>query len=129
MATSGTNYINTTTGNGLLASVNNTFDQFPFLNQHFNADARQCAIDNMMNDCEAPPSLTQIDADIVKADSILEFIINNEVFDKDTQIFLYTTIIQFLKVKKCIHGQYPCWADKLYQTHLEYLNSFEFVPS
>lgn len=124
-----TNIIDTTLGSGLSTSVSTVFSSHPFLSQIFNEDVKKCAIDNMLGDCSNPPSLTQIDNDIVKADNILEFIVANEVFDKDTKIFQYQTIINFLKVKKCINGQYPCWADKQYQENLAYLNDFDFTTS
>jgi hypothetical protein len=128
MATGGSNYIDTTTGQGLSTSIANAFNQFPYLDQIFNADVKKCAQENMMSDC-TPPSLAQIDADIVRADSILEFIMANEVYDRDTRLYLFQVIVAYLKVKKCVNAQFPCWGDSLYRTYIDYINEFEFVTS
>lgn len=122
------NNINTTLGNSILNSINSVFDQHPYLNQTFNEDVIKCAKENMLkSNCSNPPSITQLDVDINKADSILEFLLLNDYFDKETKMFQIQTIINFLKVKKCITGQYPCWADTIYRENLDILNNFDFT--
>lgn len=129
MASTGNNNINTTLGESILSSINTVFTDRPYLNQTFNEDVVKCAKENLLSDCDNPPSINQIDNDIQKADAVLEFLLLNDCFDRDTKIFQFQTIINFLKVKKCINGQYPCWSDAQYQENKEYIYSFDFTTS
>ncbi len=129
MASTDNNNINTNLGSSIINSINTVFNQHPYLNQTFNEDVVKCAKDNILSDCSNPPSIGQIEKDIKNADAILEYLLLNDAFDRETKIFQFDTIIKFLKVKKCIVGQYPCWADQQYQENKQYIDSFDFTNS
>jgi hypothetical protein len=119
------NNINTNTGNSIPGTVTQLFDQYPYLEQRFAKEIKECALENV-TDCSNPPSITQIDSDIIKADTILEWLTVNDVVDKELQIFQFQTIIHYLKVKKCVVAQYPCWSDNLYKFNKAFLDNFDF---
>jgi hypothetical protein len=124
-----TNFINTTTGNGLTSSVDNILNAFPYLNQFINEDVKRCAVNNVLSDCGNPPSLTQIDQDINDLDKILEWLVLNDSFEKEIMLYYSEVSIKFLKAKKCIQAQYPCWGDENYRFLKDFINNFEFVAS
>jgi hypothetical protein len=125
-SSSANNYNNTSTGTSIPSTVTQVFDQYPYLGQMFAKEVKDCAIANVMDNCVDPPSITQLDNDIVKADIIIEWLLVNEVYERDIQIFLYKTIINYFKVKKCVVAQYPCWTNELYVKYSDYINSFSF---
>ena len=120
-----TNYIQTQTGEGLTTSINNTFNQFPYLDQLFNAQVKECAQNNALNNCTNPPSLSEIDNNIIRTDNVVEFLLTNDIFDRETRLFQFQTIIEFFKIKKCINGQFPCWSHNLYEQNIDFLNQIE----
>ena len=126
MATTAYNNIITNLGNSLANSTNTPFTGRNFADQLLNEDVKQCAKDNLLSDCENPPSIAQLDFDIQKADSILEDLLLNDRFDRETLIFMFEVAIKFLKIKKCIAGQYPCFAHETYLTNKAYIDNFVF---
>ena len=119
---------NTTPISTVAASITQTFSQFPYLNQIFDQQVNTCLQTNAATNCINPPSLAQVDSDIAYINTIINDILANGTNNKEPEMILlyFKAAIEFLKVKKCVYDQYPCFADTQYLTCKNNMGKFIF---
>lgn len=107
---------------------NQPTDTVTFIKNKFNIDVSECINDNLVTDCENPPSIEQLDFDLKSADKAIKELTESDREDKQVALLMYQSIYSLLKVMKCTSVVNPCYGINAYSVAKKYLSAIQSKP-